>query len=220
MKANNNSLNNNLFKLFALFVTSIFLNSCSPATEITGSWKSTQLNNQVYNSVVVAALTDNIQTRQVIENNLQQELQARGIKATKSIDLFPPTMMREEGTDAEALMQRITGDGHDAILTVAVVDEKTETRYVPGTTYTPATRFNWYGTFRGYYNYWRPVLYDPGYYKEENIYFLESNLYDAESDQLLWSAQSRSYNPSSLGSFAETFAEITVAKMRKDNVLP
>lgn len=220
MKLNNKSMNNNLVVLIALFITGTFLYGCSPATEITSSWKSPKANDQVYNSVVVAALTDNIQTRQVIEDNLQRELQEKGIKATKSVDLFPPTMMREEGTDADMLMQRITGDGHDAILTVAVIDEKTETRYVPGTTYTPTTRFNWYGTFRGYYNYWRPVLYDPGYYREENIYFLETNLYDAQNDQLLWSAQSRSYNPSSLSSFAENFSEITVAKMRKDNVLP
>lgn len=213
---------NSLIKSVALLVVfSTFMFACAPATEITGTWSSPQTDNQTYNSIVVAALTDNVQVRQTIEDDLQRELQERGIKATKSIDIFPPAMMREEGTNADMLMERITGDGHDAILTVAVVDEETETRYVPGTTaYTPATRYNWYGSFRGYYTYLRPSLYDPGYYTEEKVYFLETNLYHASTDKLLWSAQSKSYSPSSLESFAETFSEVTVEKMQEENILP
>lgn len=220
MKANNQTFRNHLM-LLALFLAGTLLYTCSPATEITGTWKSPQSARKTYNSILIAALTDNVQIRQTLEDNLQRELQERSIKGTKSIDIFPPALMREDGTSANMLLERITGDGHDAILTVAVVDEKTETRYVPGNAgYTPLARYSWYGSFRGYYSHWHPLLYDPGYYREDQVYFLETNLYDAQSDQLLWSAQSRSYNPSSLGRFAEKFSELTVNKMREDNILP
>ncbi|MCC9166689.1 hypothetical protein [Pontibacter harenae] len=195
------------------------MTACAPSTEVTGSWRSPNATTQTYNRVMVAALTDNVQARQTVENNLQQELQKRGITVTKSIDVFPPAMMRERGSDSDMILERIQGDGHDAILTVAVVDEETETRYVPGTTYAPVGRFGWYGSFRGYYNHWYPTMYDPGYYREDKIYFLESNLYDASSEQLLWSAQSRSHNPSSLSRASEKFAEVTVGQMQKDNLI-
>ncbi|WP_317195467.1 hypothetical protein [Rufibacter psychrotolerans] len=193
---------------------------CAPATQITGTWKSPEATTTTYNRILVAALTDNAIARQTLEAQLQTQLQQRGITAAKSIDVVPPALTRGEGNTADALLDKIKGDQYDAILTVALVNTETETRYVPGNTvYRPVTRFAWYGTFRGYYTYWRPMMYDPGYYREDKVYFLETNLYDAATEKLLWSAQSQSYNPSSLQRFSEKFGEITVARMQQENLI-
>lgn len=199
----------------------ILLTGCGSATQITGTWKSPEVSAPAqYNRIIVAALSDNAVARQTVEAHLQTRLQEHGITATKSIDILPPALMRDGKTTADALLNKIKGDGHDAILTVALVNTETETRYVRGsTTYTPMTRFAWYGTFRGYYTYWAPTFYDPGYYREDKVYFLETNLYDANTEKLLWSAQSESYSPSSLQSFSEKFAEITVTQLQKDKVI-
>ncbi|WP_299987811.1 hypothetical protein [uncultured Pontibacter sp.] len=195
--------------------------ACSSSTQIMGSWKSPEIEAQNYQRVVVAALTDNVLARQEVENDLQAQLQMRGIQATRSIDLFPPSATAKTGPDVNLLIERIKEDGHDAILTATLVDEQTETRYVPGNMgYRPMTRFVWYGSFRGYYNYWYPTLYDPGYYTEDKVYYLETNLYDVNSDRLVWSAQSKSHSPRSLRKAASRFAELTVQKMAEDNVLP
>jgi hypothetical protein len=200
---------------------SIFLYTCSPSTQIMGSWKSPDVPAQNYQRIVVAALTDNVLARQEVENDLQAQLQRRGIQVTKSIDLFPPAAGAKAGPDVNLIMESIKENGHDAILTAALVDEQTETRYIPGSMgYRPMTRFMWYGSFRGYYNYWHPMLYDPGYYTEDKVYYLETNLYDTDTDRLVWSAQSKSYSPRSLRRAASRFAEITVQKMSEDNVLP
>ncbi|RNI30407.1 hypothetical protein EFA69_11695 [Rufibacter immobilis] len=193
---------------------------CASSTQITGTWKSPDATTANYNRIIVAALTDNPVARQTIEAQLQTQLQQQGIQAARSIDLFPPALMRDGKTTADAILDKIKGNGHDAILTVALVNTETETRYVPGSTmYTPVTRFAWYGTFRGYYTYLYPTMYNPGYYREDKVYFLETNLYDATSERLLWSAQSESYSPSSLQSFSEKFAELTVSRMQKDNLI-
>ncbi|WP_255478615.1 hypothetical protein [Rufibacter sp. XAAS-G3-1] len=203
-----------------LFVLAALVGGCAPATQITGTWKSPEATTTTFNRIIVAALTDNAVARQTIEAHLQTQLQQRGITATKSIDLFPPALMRDGTTTGDAILEKVKGDRHDAILTVALVNTETETRYVPGsTTYMPVTRFGWYGTFRGYYTYMRPMMLDPGYYREDKVYFLETNLYDAASERLLWSAQSESYNPGGLQSFSEKFAEITVQKMQQDNLV-
>jgi hypothetical protein len=50
-------------------------------------------------------------------------------------------------------------------------------------------------------------VYSPGYYTTDKTYFLECNLYDLKQDgKLVWSGQSETYNPSSLESFAKSFA--------------
>lgn len=166
-------------------------------------------------------MTDNVQARQVIEEQMQNQLAQRGINATKSIDLFPPSVTSRQGGDPDMMLQRIQGEGYDGIVTAAVIDQETETRYVPGNYgYAPMSRFGWYGSFRGYYGHMSPMVYQPGYYTEDKIFFLEANLYDVQSENLVWSAQSRSYDPGTVTSFADEFAEVTVRQMAKDNIIP
>lgn len=155
----------------------------------------------------------------MIETELAEELRAQGVSVSTSSELFPPNFTDENVPGREEMLETIRGNGHDAILTVAVIDEETETRYVPGTAFAPMNRFGFYNTFWGYFNYWQPQIYDPGYYTQDKIYFLETNLYDAETQDLVWSAQSETVNPTDLERFSEGFAEVTVNAMAEDNVL-
>ncbi|AKQ46801.1 hypothetical protein TH63_16080 [Rufibacter radiotolerans] len=196
------------------------LAGCAPSTRITGTWKSPQATAKTYNRILVAALTDHARVRQTVEEHLQTYLQQHGVTVTKSMDLYPPTLRREGKVSADDLLSKIKGEGQDAILTVALVDTETETRYVPGNmVYMPMTRFAWYGTFRGYYTYWAPMMYDPGYYREDKVYYLETNLYDAATEKLIWSAQTQSYNPTSLHRVAEKYAEMTVTRMQQEGLV-
>ena len=206
--------------LLTILVITLLLAGCASSTRITGSWKSPDASGKTYDNLVVAALTDNILARQKVETDMQTQLLQRGIRATKSIDIFPPSITGKDGPDVNLLLEKMRGNEYDAVLTVALVDEKTQTRYVPGNVgYRPITRYAWYGNFRGYYTYWYPILYEPGYYTEDKIYYLETNLYGVAEDNLLWSAQSQSYSPSSLRKAAEKLAEITVDKMAQDNLI-
>lgn len=215
-----NSFPQKLLPYLTALVIGFGVYGCAASTEVTGSWRSPEATTKTYNNVVVAAMTDNVQARQVIEEQMQNQLAQRGINATKSIELFPPSANRQGG-DPDVMLQRMQGEGYDGIVTAAVVDQETETRYVPGNYgYAPATRFGWYNSFRGYYGHMSPMVYQPGYYTEDKVYFLEANLYDAQSENLVWSAQSRSYDPGTVTSFADEFAEVTVKQMARDNIIP
>ncbi len=210
-------------KLLIISILVIFyFAGCKPATEITGSWKNTNTNiagNDIH-TILVTAMTDRVNVRQTIENDLSSALEKKGYATIKSIDVIPPTFTDGKKPDREKLLSKISGTGADAILTVALIDKETETRHVPGNAaYAPLPRFSYYGTFWGYYNTWVPTLYSPGYYEEDKVYFIETNLYDAESEELLWSAQSETYNPSTLASFAEDFSEVVVGKLQEDGLL-
>ncbi|WP_242927974.1 hypothetical protein [Pontibacter vulgaris] len=198
----------------------ILASGCASSTRITGTWKSQEAGSHKYDKVVVAALTDNVRAREKVETDMQAQLQMRGITVARSIDFFPPTLSSKDGPGVDALIEKLKNEEYDAIMTIALLDEKTESRYVPGNySYTPVTRFGWYGRFSGYYTYWYPTLYNPGYYTEDKIYFLETNLYDKENENLIWSAQSESYSPASLRKASEKLAEITIARMAQDGVI-
>jgi hypothetical protein len=167
----------------------------------------------------VAALSENTSAKSIVENDLAAKLQQEGVQVSKSIDLFPPRVSDSEN-DKEELMNRIRNDGVDAILTLSLIDEETETRYVPGGYgYAPYPRYPYYGRFWGYYDFWYPQLYQPGYYTEDKVYYIEANLYDTETENLIWSAQSETYNPSNLHSFSREFVDVITRRMKVDQVL-
>ena len=208
-------------KILTAIILACCIAGCKPATEITASWKNDDARAAAdVNTILVTALTGRTTARQAVESDLASAIEKKGYKAVKSIDVMPPTFSSSETPDRDKLLSSINGSGADAILTVALIDKETETRYVPGNAaYAPVPRFGYYGTFWGYYNTWYPTLYAPGYYEEDKVYFLETNLYDAKTEQLLWSAQSESYNPSSLPDFADEFARVVVSKLEDDGIL-
>jgi len=213
---------NTLYKLLiATFLFSVILTACSTSTQITGTWKNKDIEAPVYNNIFVAALTHNLDARKIVENELAAQLRDQGVKVTTSLELFGP-ITREQAGNKDEIVKKVRENGNDAILTLSLVDTETETRYVPGdnTYYAPTITYNFYGSFSSYYNYYHPQLYEPGYYANDKIYFLESNLYDMNSEELLWSAQSQSYSPADIENFAEEFSEVTIARMHKDAVIP
>lgn len=198
----------------------IGLAACKPATEITGSWKNTNVDPTSFNVILVTAITARANARQTVENDLANALEKKGYNTIKSIDVMPPSLTDGDLPDRKQLSSKIDEVGADAILTVALINKETETRHVSGNlNYAPITRFGYYGTFWGYYNNWLPAMYAPGYYAEDKVYFIETNLYDAKTQQLLWSAQSETYNPESLKRFAKEFADVVVTKMHQDEIL-
>lgn len=209
--------------VYILFTLALILASCGSSTSISESWTNeAKLNSKSYNSVFIVALTGNMAAKTLIEDELAFYAEKNCTKAIKSHELFPATFTKKNVPEKEALLKIIQQSGADAIFAVSLLDKETETRYVPGTTnyaygYNPLS-YSYYGNFYGYYNTMHPIVYDPGHYTTDKIYYLESNLYDAETGELLWSAQSKTYNPSSLESFTQDYTEALIKRLEKDGL--
>jgi hypothetical protein len=207
-------------RVTSFIILTCLLDACAPSTKITASWKNPEVNSDAISSVLVTALTDKTSNRRIVESDLADAFQQAGLRVMKSIDVLPPSFTGTSLPDRKDLADKIKSVGVDGILTVALIDKETENRYVPGSYgYTPMTRFAYYGRFWGYYTTWHPTLYSPGYYKEDKTYFLETNLYNATTEELVWSAQSETYNPNSLTGFSKEFAQIVFAKLQKDGLI-
>ena len=151
-------------KNIIIILAAICFAACSPQTQITGAWKNSEAQAVAadIHTILVTALTPRVNARQSVENDLARALEKKGYRTIKSMDVLPPTFTKGDKPDRDELLSRIGGTGADAILTVALIDEDTETRHVPGNAgYAPMPRFGYYGTFWGYYNTWYPTLYSP-----------------------------------------------------------
>lgn len=201
-----------------------FIYACSPATKITGSWTSPDRNPEGYRNLFIAAIVDNIQARQTVENDFREKLKILRISSEISSEKIKPTIWQKSELDQEHIMEIVSQNGFDGILTMTLIDHESEERYVQGAmVYNPMIMQGWSwgrrGTFGGYWIFHYPMMASPGYVVEDNKYIIEINLYDAKTELLIWSAQSKTLNPSSLTKFSSEFSTVVLERMLEEGVL-
>ncbi|MCH7401185.1 hypothetical protein ACFOUP_01220 [Belliella kenyensis] len=196
--------------------------ACAPSTQITASWKSEEAKTG-YSSIYIAALTEDLQIRQSIENEFSNRLQNRSVSTTKSIESLRPDFFDEREPSKDKILEAIQATNSEAILTVTLIDIEEEERYVQGGPvgggFAPMGRFGYYGNFGGYFNHWHGAGWNQGYYVKDKEYFLETNLYDSSSLELLWSAQSKTLNPNDIESFAREFVDSMKKELRSEGLI-
>jgi hypothetical protein len=209
--------NNNLKFVTTAILSVLFLfTACTPTLKVTGTWVNKEkIGAKKYKNLFIIALAEKFEVKTQLEMNIAFAAVDRGLNVVKSTDIFPYTFSKDNIPNKEVLLEKITKLGCDAILTVVPVNKTSETRYVPGSVaYTP-TYYPYYGNFYNYYNYYTPIVYSPGYYETDKHYFLESNLYDFASGELLWSVQSEANNPASIESFSKEYTDMLVRELNK-----
>lgn len=200
--------------LFALMLT-----ACGTSTSINGSWAAPGAEVGNYQKVAVVAIGSQTQNTRIAETEVTASLNARGIPAVPGYDIFQAGYLKGQPSK-EDIQQKLQQANVDGLLTVALLDAKEETYYVPGTTrYAPYPAYPYYGSWYGYYNFYAPTVYEPGYYAQSTNFFLETNLYDVDDAELVWSAQSKTIDPTSFSSFAKSYSGSIVKQMQKDGVI-
>jgi hypothetical protein len=211
------------YGFFYMLALSAMLVTCGSSVKVVHSWRNAEIDvtQKVYRYIFIAALTDNFAAKQTIEADLAAAVERRGYTVIKSSEAFPLPASGSKPPDKETMMQRVKETKADGIFTVALLKKETESRYVPGSAnYAPYPRFTYYGSFGGYYNNAYGSWYtNPGYYSNDKTYYLESNLFDAETEKIVWSAQSETYNPSGLSSFSKQYTDAMIKQLEKDKLL-
>ncbi len=203
-----------------LSLTLLVFSACATSgTEITGSWARAENQAKQFERIMVLGLSDNVPARAQAEQAIAGRLAQEGFQAIEGITMISPQALKDYNGDRDKAKKFFEEHSVDGVIVISVRDVKEEERYVPGTaTYRPMT----YGYYGGFYSYWYTAydrVYTPGYYEESLEIFLESNLYDVTTEELLWSAQSKSENPSSIPELVRGYAEVLVRDLMAKNVI-
>lgn len=200
-----------------LLILMLFAGGCT-TSRITSSWKADHIRPAAYKKILVLGMINEPDRtlREKMEEHIAAELRQLGYDAVCSCDEFSPKTF-ENMTEEQAL-DKLSYGGVDAALTVVLLDKEKERYYVPGRIhYSPYAIY--YNRFWGYYRTMYTRVYDPGYYTEDTRYFWETNFYSLAGKELLYSAQSQSFNPSSAQTLGREYGRIIVSDMVKNRVL-
>jgi len=169
----------------------LLLAACA-TTQVNAVWKDPSYQTRPAKILVIGVAKNPI-NRRVFEDEFIAQLKAHGTNAVASYTVLSDKMQ----ADREEIAAKVKSIGADAILITRLVSKKTVQTYVPGTAYA-------YPYYRPYayhppssYNYWPDYygsgyryMYTPGYIAEDEYAVIESNLYEAKSDKLVWAASS------------------------------
>ena len=204
--------------LAVLLGMSTLMMSCGETSQVmTNFWKNPQAPQHApYKSVFIVGMTEKREAREQVEGDVASAAEKLGVKATRSLDVFPMNLYTKIIPSKEEMLAKIRELKCDAIFTVSLLDVKKYQRYVEGATVPMGMVTSYHGGFAVYYSTNMPVVSEPGYYATDKAYFIEGNLYDVGTEELQWSMQSKSYNPENLGSFSRDYAKLLVDKLKKD----
>lgn len=206
-------------KLLFLVATLLLAAGCGPSSKITSSWTPAGIQPRDFRKVmVVGIIRDSDRSlREKMEQHLLSELRGMGYEAVCSCDEYGPKAFENMGE--QEVIAKLRGSGVDAVMTVVLLDKQRERYYVPGrVNYTPYMVY-----YNRFWHYSRTVygrIYTEGYYADDTRYFWETNLYDLNApEQLLYSAQSQSFDPSSSETLGHEYGQMIVKDLVKHQVL-
>lgn len=162
--------------LIAMLIT-----ACS-TTNLTSVWKDQSFQGQPRKIMVVGIAKKPINKR-IFEDEFVRQLKARGTDAVASYTVMPDMKQGDHAVIAATMKAQ----GADTVLISRLVSKKTVRTYVPGSVYYPPSN---YGNWHDYYGFGSQAVYTPGYTAEDEYALMETNLYDAGNDKLIWSAAS------------------------------
>lgn len=203
--------------LFATMGAVLLSLACS-TSRLTTSWKAENFVPRKYNKVMILGLIREADRsiQENMENHFVGDLRELGYNAVSSLAEYGPKAF--DKMEEEAAIDKLKSSGVDAVITIVLLDKKKESKYVPGNMYYSPYGY-YYNRFWGYRGVLYRRIYEPGYYVTDTRYFWESNLYDMSTQQLLYSAQTQSFDPSSSASLGHEYGKMIVQDMVKKNVL-
>ena len=173
------------------------------STKMTKAWVYPERGPLQFESVMALVLVQDSLIRRNGEDVLVEEI--RQADAVASYTLLPESDLADEDKVRAAVVK----SGVEAIIVMRPMYDEQETRYVPGSYPT------YYNSFYGYYGWAYPVVYSPGYFKQDRLVGIETNIYDTADGKLVWSGMSETTNPKNTRKTIADTAKAVRSAMKK-----
>ena len=183
-------------------------------TTVPLSWKNPNHEGETFSKLFVIGVGKDEGTRRLFEDTFAKAIATEGAAAQASWGHLP----QSEQLTEEQIRGAIEGGDFDGVLITRLLGVGQSQEYVPPSTHTVPTGY--YG--RGYYGYYGAsytVVHEPGYFKTNTTFRLETNLYSVASGDLIWSGQSDTLNPESLTDVINSMTAAVAKKLKQEKLI-
>ena len=194
------------FRDLKVLLLTLFLGACS-TTELTSVWVN-QENTRALNNILVVGISETPAKQRLYEDTFVTLLQTKGIDAKAGYTQLQTTDV--ETTDS--ILAQLQTVNTEALLVTHALGVDNESIYHPPRM--ESVPHTYYDSFSGYYRTVYRYVHVPGYTSNHIVVRLETNLYDSATQDLLWSAQSKSVDPASLEKLISELAKEVTSELK------
>ena len=196
-----------------LLTVALLLYSCA-STNLTATWHDqSYAGNNALRDVLVIAVTEEETSRRLYEDGFVAKLGESGVRGIPSYSLqvsdIKPTKQAVQTAVAMA-------DARFVLITRHLSTDEKQHYSPPEPIYVDP----YYSSMHLYYPLaYREVRYRPGYTYTVTTVAIESNLYDTQTEKLIWSAQSKSVDPNMSKSFFDGLVDVFAKDLKEKKLL-
>jgi len=213
-----------LSKLAIFIIAAAALAACSKTkTSIPQSYRNPGYEQTVFKKLFVIGVAENQESRQAFEDAFAKAITDEGGAAQSSWSVLP---QGEQLTEDEIRAAMAAGN-FDGVLITRLLSVDKDQEYTPASTYNnPRTRYysgggGMYGYgFYGFYGTTYAQVHEPGYFETSTTIRLETNLYSAANDGLVWTGQSDTVDPESIPDARESMTMAVAKKLKEEKLIP
>jgi hypothetical protein len=189
------------------------------STQIINSWFNRNYEGQTFHKILVIGVAQNLEVRADFEDEMAAQIARPGIETIPGnhILLRPDPNVK---LDLDYLRGQIRDNHVDAVVVSRLLKVDRKMTSVPSSTY--VAPYPYYYSFYGYLGTVYPLMYDPGYTREDTTVSIETNVYATSKPDgdLVWNGLSKSFNPKSAKKVADGLVKEVPKQMEKDGLLP
>ena len=205
-----------LIYLVLAFAATALVYGCDKGatTSVPLSWKNPNYSGG-FNKLFIIGVGENDGTRRLFEDTFAEAIAAQGTAAQASWGQLP----QSERLTEEQIRGAIEGGTFDGVLITRLMSVDQSQEYVPPSSYTVPTGYRGYGYY-GYYGTSYTVVNEPGYFKTNTRFRIETNLYSVATGDLVWSGQSDTLNPQNLADVIDSMTAAVAKKLKTEKLIP
>jgi hypothetical protein len=197
------------FKILASAVVITQLAACS-TTYVSSLWKDPTYQVKPH-KIMIIGIAKSPANKRTLEDDFAEQLKLRGTDAVSSYAILPD----DKDGNKDAIAAKMKEQGADAVLITRIASRKTVYTNLLGVYAPPQS----YRTWQNYYEYGYDNISSPNYVEETKYAVMETNMYDAGNDKLIWSASSETEITGTDQKFIKSYVNVIVKNMTKQKLL-
>jgi hypothetical protein len=202
----------------ALFVVLFFLaTSCATTTtKLKNVWRDGDYSGKI-KKVLVIGVIKRPAIKQFFEIEMAQQLEVHGIEAIAGNLVLP----HDKEADKDLIVSTVKELDADGVLIARLISRKTVDEYIPGDVYYGHGHYAPPAHYRGMHSYYSRsygVVYNPAYTVKSEVVVVETNLYGAGSEKLVWSALSRTFVEGDSDKLIKSFVQVMIDDLFKQDL--
>ena len=191
------------------------VSGCSSTTLVT-RWNDTNYTGPQFNNVLVIGVIKDDLKRRYYEDEMVKIIRSNGGQAVTSY-----TFIHDLGTvdDKAKILAIVEQTGVDSVVITRLEAIDKEQRVVPARVdYVPTMGGRGYGYY-GYYRSSYQAVYQPAYTVTDTFVRLETRLFAAVSEDMVWAGVTESLNPDSIDEIIKETADVIGSDMREHGLI-